>query len=199
MTGLHTALLACAALSALAGTAQAATILVDSGERIGTINFSDPLGQSFVAQGTQLQTIGLQFATLNPSAPQNTLTIALREGAGLTGNILRSLTVTPVNAGRDEPKLFSNFDFSGVMLTNGAAYTITLLNNGEGARNGIVFGPDLINPPFGTEFEPDAYVPGRVFSTGNFGGCGTNPPQCDLNSASSLPTPQRCRSRQAGR
>jgi hypothetical protein len=167
MTRLHTVLLAFAASSALAGTAQAATILVDSGERIGTISFSDPLGQSFVAQGTQLQTIGLQFATPNPSAPQNTLTIALREGAGLTGNILRSLTITPVNAGRDDPKLFSNFDFSGVTLTNGAAYTITFLNNnGEGARNGIVFGPDLINPPFGTEFEPDAYVPGRVFSTG---------------------------------
>jgi hypothetical protein len=164
-----------------APAAQATTILVDSGERIQTIAFADPLGQTFLAPASRLISIGLQFATLNDPAPQNSVTVAIRASASLTGTILASSTFTPVNAGRFDPKPFTDIAFPGVNLTVGQAYTITILNNGSGARNGIVFGPDLIDPPFGTVFEPDAYPDGTLLFTGTLGGCGTNPASCDLN------------------
>jgi hypothetical protein len=161
--------------------ATATTILVDSGERIQTISFADPLGQTFKAPGINLVSVGLQFATLNPTAPQNTLTVAIRKGASLTGTVLASRTFLPANVGRFDPKVFTHLDFTGVTLVLGAMYTITVVNNGAGARNGIVFGPNLLNPPFGTEFGPDAYPDGELLFTGSLGGCGINPPSCDLN------------------
>jgi hypothetical protein len=165
----------------VAAPANAATILVDSGERIQTISSVDPLGQTFLAPASKLVSVGLQFATLNPTATQNTVTVAIRQGAGLSGTVLASSTFTPVNAGRFDPKVFTDIVFPGVMLKVGKPYTITILNNGSGVRNGLVFGPDLINPPFGTEFEPDAYPDGTLLFTGSLGGCGTNPASCDLN------------------
>lgn len=170
--------LACVAASSFATGAGAATILVDSGERIVTMSFADPMGQSFTAIGTDLQSIGVQFATLNPSGPQNSVTVALREGDGLDGTILRELTLTPANVGRDDPKVFTDFDFSGITLELGSRYTFTLTNNGSGSRNGIVFGPNLITPsgPYG----PDAYADGRAYFTDFSGNCQTTP-DCDLN------------------
>jgi hypothetical protein len=175
--------LALAAAAMLAAVpAAAATILVDSGTRIQTIAFTNGIfGQSFLAPGTDLQSIGVQFATLNPAAAQDSVTFALREGVGLSGTVLASSTFTPTNVGRDDPKVFTDIDFTGITLVAGAAYTFTLVNNGSGARNGVVFGPQLINPPFGTEFGPDAYADGGLLFTGStFSPCAALD-RCDLN------------------
>lgn len=161
--------------------AAAATILVDSGERIQTMSFTSGIfGQSFLAPGADLLSIGVQFVTLNPAAPQNSVTVAVREGAGLSGAVLASTTFVPVNEGRFDPKVFTDIDFSGVTLVPGAAYTLTLVNNGGGARNGIAFGPNLLNPPFGPDFGPDAYVDGDLLFNGGFSPCPTLD-RCDLN------------------
>ncbi len=167
------------ALAAAAFPAAAATILVDSGERIQTMSgTSGTFGQSFLAPGTDLLSIGVQFATLNPTAPQNSVTAAVREGAGLSGMVLASTTFVPVNEGRFDPKVFTDIDFSGVTLVPGDAYTLTLVNNGGGARNGIVFGPNLLTPsgPYG----PDAYADGDLLFNGGFNPCASLD-RCDLN------------------
>lgn len=169
--------LSAAALAMVALPGAATTILVDGGDRIQTMSFTNGIfGQSFLAPGAELLSVGLQFATLNPAAPQNDVTVAIREGAGLGGTVLGSTTFVPVNVGRFDPKVFTDIDFSGITLVPGAAYTITLLNNGNGARNGIVFGPN------GPAFGPDPYADGSLIFTGNFGSCNTPAvPACDLN------------------
>jgi hypothetical protein len=168
---------------ALAAPAGAAVLVNDVGVRIQTMSFTGgEFGQSFLAPGAELLTIGVQFATLNPTAAQNSVTVRLREGEGLGGAILGAITLTPTNTSRDGPFVFTDFDFSGIFLSPGAAYTLTLVNNGGGARNGIVFGPNLINPPFGQEFGPDPYPDGRLIFTAGFNPCGgAQVPQCDLN------------------
>ncbi|MFN7177316.1 MAG: PEPxxWA-CTERM sorting domain-containing protein [Thermaurantiacus sp.] len=175
--------LAAVAALAVAAPAAAAELVVDTGLRIQTMSFTGgEFGQSFLAPGAELLTIGVQFATLNPAAAQNSVTVRLREGEGLGGAILRAITLTPVNTGRDGPFVFTDFDFSGILLDPGVAYTLTLVNNGGGARNGIVFGPNLINPPFGQEFGPDPYPDGRLIFAAGFNPCGgAQVPQCDLN------------------
>lgn len=170
-------------LPILACAPASAHILVNEvGMRIQTMSGTGgEFGQSFLAPGAELLTLGVQFATLNPTLPQNSVTIRLREGAGLGGPILGSLTVLPENQPRTGPFVFSDFDFSGITLVPGAPYTITLVNNGSGGRNGIVFGPNLVNPPF-LPFGPDPYPDGRLFFAFGFNPCGTvSAPDCDLN------------------
>lgn len=173
---------AAVALAAITLPAAAATIVVDAGTRIQTMSFTNGIfGQSFVSPGTELVSVGLQFATLNPTGVQNSVTVAIREGAGLDGAVLGTTTFSPVNVGRNDPKVFTTIDFAGIGLTLGADYTITVVNNGGGSRNGIVFGPNLIDPPFGREFGPDAYPDGGLLFTGNaFSPC-TTLQRCDLN------------------
>lgn len=169
------------AIAALPAAALADTIVIDSGTRIQTLSAADPLGQSFIATGNVLQSIGLQFATLNPGAIADSVTVSILNGAGFGGAVLGSVTASPMNVGRNDPKIFTDFTFSGLSLVNGGAYTIQVVNNGSGAGNGLLFGPNLNNPPFGSTFGPDAYAPGKMFFTGNVGGCGINPASCDLN------------------
>jgi hypothetical protein len=170
------------ALACAAVPATATTLVVDSGTRIQTMSFAGGVfGQSFIAPGTDLQSIGVQFATLNPTAAQDSVTITVREGAGLTGAVLGSSTIVPVNVGRNDPKVFTDIDFTGVTLVSGASYTFTLVNNGSGPRNGILFGPSLIDPPFGQVFGPDAYADGDLLFSGSaFSPCRTLD-RCDLN------------------
>jgi hypothetical protein len=167
---------------ALAAPASAAVLVNDVGLRIQTMSGTGgEFGQSFRAPGAQLLTIGVQFATLNPTAAQNSVTVRLREGEGLGGAILRAITLTPINTSREGPFLFTDFDFSGILLNPGAAYTLTLVNNGSGARNGIVFGPNLVTPPF-LPFGPDPYPDGRLYFQAGFNPCGSaSAPECDLN------------------
>lgn len=170
------------AIAALSAPAAAATILVDSGTRVQTMSFTNGIfGQTFLAPGADLLSVGVQFVTLNPTAAQNSVTAAVRQGAGLSGTILGSTTFIPVNTGRANPYVFTDIDFSGIVLLPGAAYTLTLVNNGSGPRNGIVFGPNLLNPPVGPDFGPDAYADGALLFTGNaFSPCATLQ-RCDLN------------------
>lgn len=174
--------LALLALAGLSAPATAGVVLVDSGIRIQTMSFTNGIfGQSFVSPGVELLSVGVQFATLNPAAQQNSVTVAVREGVGLGGTVLGSRTITPVNGGRFDPFVFTTIDFAGTTLERGGRYTLTLVNNGSGARNGIVFGPNLVNPPFGPDFGPDAYAGGSLLFTGNtFTPCATLQ-RCDLN------------------
>lgn len=179
--------LAIAALLAVSALpAKAAVIEVVTGARIQTMSFTNGIfGQSFLAPGTDLLSVGVQFATLNPASARNTVTVSILNGAGLTGPVLATRTITPVNAPRTGPFVFTNIDFTGTTLTAGAAYTLALLNNGAGAGNGIVFGPSLV--PF---TGPDAYAGGRLFFTGNaFNGCATVAAGCDLDFRVEATTP----------
>ena len=109
-------------------SAQAATIIQDSGVYDLAIGAYDPIGQSFVAEDPLLDAIAFAFSDMNPTWPNDPITMTLYEGAGFSGTMVTTVTQTlpdilPSTSASPE---FIDFDFSGTSLVVGNTYTAAI-------------------------------------------------------------------------
>jgi hypothetical protein len=97
-----------------------ADIIYDEADGWMTINFYEPLGQTFTADIDYLSpTIGLYFYDVN-NVETGLLTMSLYEGKGFDGSLLSSNTFS------FSPGCIGYYDvaFSGISLSAGRIYTI---------------------------------------------------------------------------
>ena len=143
--------------------AQAETTIVTggSGQRATTIPFTGTIGQSFTVNDTLLQSFGFQFNTLNASQANAPVTLTIRQGAGLTGDIIASVTETLFGIPATREPAFFDFDFTGTTLISGQSYTALLTTSSS--RYGLIYGPD-INIFTGQFLGGDAYANGSLIS-----------------------------------
>jgi hypothetical protein len=102
------------------GVARATEILQNQFDAIAQIAAFQPIGQSFVAEATQVQVaIAFGFEEVNPGFPNEPLEMSLYQGEGLGGPLLSTVTFSLPNGFTG----FFNVDFSSVLLDVGAVYT----------------------------------------------------------------------------
>lgn len=120
-----TGLLACVALSAGAARAD---IVQDGGIFDRAISAYQPIGQTFTAVDAQISQIAFAFSNINPSFPNDPVTMSLYAGEGFDGALLGavSMTLPSVLPGTSDTPEFIDFDFSGTTLTLGEVYTIAV-------------------------------------------------------------------------
>ena len=120
------ALMSTIVVSCFLTQAHAALISVDLGEADGSAVFSsEAQGQSFTAEDEDILVIGFGINDANPHLDLVSVTATLYEGAGNTGTVLGTVSVTPpAGVYYEEPMV--DFDFSAVTLTVGAVYTAML-------------------------------------------------------------------------
>ena len=129
------------------GVCWAGEILQNQFDQIAQIAAFQPIGQSFVAEDSQI-TVGIAFGfeEINPGAPNSPLEMRLYQGEGFAGSLL---SVVPFSL----PMGFIGFfdvDFSSVSLDVGALYTAA------------VTVPSL-SPLWGVQFSTsDVYPVGRL-------------------------------------
>lgn len=177
-SGLAKSMVALAAAVALAGTAQAVEVVQNSGQFDLAIAAFDPVGQSFVAPESQLQTIGFAFSDINPTLANDPITITLYQGAGFAGQVVASVvqTLPSVLPGTLAPPSIIDFNFSGTTLVTGQTYTAALTTTNS-FKVAVVYSG------------VDAYAGGQAFITGS--SASFVPGQSDLNfRVTALPVPE---------
>lgn len=173
--------LAMGAAALVATAAPAADFQVISGTRGATVAFVDPIGQSFTAIDSMLNSIGFQFQGLNTGDANTPLTFTLYAGEGFGGTVLAARSVTlPASAVSSRTPTWFDIDLGSVATTIGQKYTgaFTATTN----RAALTFGPDF-NIYTGVPLSGDAYAGGKLVSTGDpdaYNYC-TNSGNCDLN------------------
>lgn len=172
---------ACCSAVALTASAQAADFQVISGTRGATIAAFDPIGQSFTAIDSMLNSIGFQFQGLNTGDANTPLTFTLYSGEGFGGAVLATRSVTvPTSAVSSRTPTWFDIDLGGVSTAVGQKYTgaFTATTN----RAALTFGPDF-NIYTGQPLGGDAYAGGKLISTGDpdANGYCTKSGNCDLN------------------
>ncbi|MBT2989418.1 MAG: hypothetical protein KME48_07480 [Candidatus Thiodiazotropha sp. (ex Ctena orbiculata)] len=154
----------------LISTAEAATIIQNSGQFDLAIAAYDPIGQSFIAEDLRLGSIAFAFSDMNPTLANLPVTMTLYEGAGFGGNVVNSVaqTLPAVLPGTYDTPQFIDFNFSGTDLTIGDTYTATV-TTGSSYKVGVVYNG-----------LSDAYLGGQLFhsSASPLSSC---PSGCDLN------------------
>ena len=136
-------------------SALASTIIIDGGYPAPTISveFGSPIGQSFTAEDSLLETIAFAFAELNPDSPNDPITLTLYEGTGAEGNEIMSVTQV-VELSTNSTHEFINFDFTGTVLQVGNVYSAALTTsstllgityNGDSYAGGYMFSNDPID------------------------------------------------------
>ena len=153
--------LSLSAVATTAAHAETTVITGGSGQRAFTIPYAGTIGQSFTVNDTVLQSFGFQFNTLNALQSNAPVTLTIREGAGLTGDIVASVTATLFGIPATRAPTFFDFNFSDTALISGQSYTALLSTNS--ARYGLVYGPD-INLSNGQFLGGDAYANGSLIS-----------------------------------
>ncbi|WP_233150815.1 PEPxxWA-CTERM sorting domain-containing protein [Sphingomonas mollis] len=167
------ALIASAAIATFAApAADAATTVVQGGTRGLQLSVFGPAGQSFVATEQNLLSFGFEFTSVNPTS-NDPITLTLRAGAGLTGAVVATRTLTlPDIVPRNN--VWQDFNFTGTSLTVNGVYTALLSTTST--KFAVLYGPPLPS----TGVAPDAYAGGSLISTrAQTGYCLTGP--CDAN------------------
>jgi len=102
-------------------------ILQDAGQFDRAIAAFDPIGQTFVAIDPVLSTIAFAFSDINPTSPNEPITMTLYAGTGFSAP-LHSVTQTlpAVLPPPTAPPQFIDFDFTGIATTVGATYTVAV-------------------------------------------------------------------------
>lgn len=118
----------CAAIAGAIAPAASADIIQDQGVFDHAISFFDPVGQTFTAVDPQISAIAFAFSDINPSSPNDPVTMSLYEGVGFDGTLIASTTQTlpAVLPSTSATPQFIDFDFTGVSLTVGAIYTVAV-------------------------------------------------------------------------
>jgi hypothetical protein len=157
--------------AALLGGQARADIVQDSGVFDLAISFHQPVGQSFTAADTRISAIAFAFSDINPTFPNDPVTMSLYAGEGFGGTLLASVTQTlpAVLPGTSATPEFFDFDFSGVELDVGSVYTVTTSNS---PKVGVVYsqsnpyaGGVLYTPEYGgavAEWDLNFRVTGEV-------------------------------------
>jgi hypothetical protein len=157
---------ACAVAACVLGiVASPASALAGTIEQLGEnassqIDFSEPIGQTFIADGDpQLLSIGFGFSNQNSGNFNGNTTVVLYEGVGVGGTLVASVS----EALPDLPafaETFFDFDFSGenVQLTPGQVYTALVYRSNS--RWSL-----QRNNPNSSPFAPD-YAGGHLMSMG---------------------------------
>ncbi|MCL4779447.1 MAG: VPLPA-CTERM sorting domain-containing protein [Gammaproteobacteria bacterium] len=131
-----------------------------------------PIGQSFVANGTQLQSIAFSFYQLENSAGDGLITMTLYSGSGFGGAVLGSETLLIDSSTLPISTFFGtnfiDFDFTGTSLTIGQTYTAGVSSSDQ--KVAVAYGPE-------------AYAGGQLFQTPLYSPLtNCNPSSlCDLN------------------
>jgi len=167
-----------------AGSASAAeTIEVVSGPtgaRGVQIMAYGPVGQSFTAIASNLTSFGFQFQTFNAGAASAPVVWQLLAGAGLSGAVVATRTLSlPTNLPA-RTVMFYDFDITGTDVVVGQQYTAVVST--MTTRYGIALGPEY-NIFTGAPLGGDAYAGGRAYFTQNaFPNCTDSAASnCDLN------------------
>ncbi|HYE61351.1 MAG TPA: hypothetical protein VD997_05090 [Phycisphaerales bacterium] len=128
----------------LVGMGTASADIVNAGGQFDrTISVRDPVGQSFTAVDADIGAISLAFSDINPSFPNDPVTIAVYAGAGVTGALLdqRTVTLPAVLPGTLATPEFIDIDFTGLTLTPGQVYSIAV-TTGSSPKVALVYGPN---------------------------------------------------------
>ncbi len=121
------------------------------------ISFHQPVGQSFTAVDAQISAIAMAFSDINPSFPNEPVTMALYEGEGYGGALIASVTQTlpAVLPSTSATPQFIDFNFTGVDLVPGSVYTV-VVTTGTSPKIAVVYsqsdpytGGDLYTPVYG--------------------------------------------------
>lgn len=143
---------------ALACGSAGADIVQDAGVFDLAISFHQPLGQSFTAVDAEISAIAMAFSDINPSFPNDPVTMSLYAGAGTGGTPIASVTrtlpaVLPSTSATPE---FIDFDFSGVVLVPGSVYTVAVTTSSS--------------PKIAAVYSRSDPYPGGVLYTPEYGG-----------------------------
>jgi hypothetical protein len=154
---------AVALLLLVTGSANAA-LIENSGEVTGAAGLwaYSPIGQSFIANGSELQSIAFSFVQVSVSPPGNGLvTMDLYSGSGFGGTLLGSQTLFIDSSSLPEDGAnFIGFDFTGITLAIGQTYTagvsssdqkIFVERGGNTYAGGQLFETPLYVPSYGCD------------------------------------------------
>lgn len=155
-----------AALSFAMPASAAETLEVVSGpagSRSVTISAADPIGQSFTAFTDTITSVGFQFASLNPTHTNQSITLSILAGETLSGAALFSSAFTlPASINSRTPQWF-DIAVSNLAVTSGQLYSL-VLTTGSSARNALVLGPDYSYANGGGLVGGDAYAGGKLLT-----------------------------------
>jgi hypothetical protein len=170
--------------------AAAATLEVISGptgQRAVTFPAFGPVGQSFTAFDSQINSVGFQFNALNPSATNTPFSLSLLAGSTLSGPALFTTSFTLPTSINSLTATWFDVAVSNWAVTTGQSYTLVLSTSS--ARNGIILGPE-INIFNGQVLGGDAYAGGTaLFTSQPYQGFCQSSGICDLNFRVSGSTP----------
>ncbi|WP_133365722.1 PEP-CTERM sorting domain-containing protein [Qipengyuania sediminis] len=149
--------------------------------RLATISAFDPIGQSFTAFTDTITSVGFQFGSLNPSQPNDPITLSIFAGETLTGASLFTTNFTLPTSINSRTPTFFDIAVPNLTVTNGARYSLVLATGGS-LRNAVAVGPGF-NVGQNQFTGGDAYTGGRAFaSTALYSNCPNTPDSnCDLN------------------
>jgi hypothetical protein len=132
-----------------------------------TIDFFEPIGQSFTAEFADLTSIAFYYTTLNPGEANDPFTMFLYEGAGLGGTQLGSVNFSlPYTPPGSATYGYFDVNFSAIDLVVGNVYTAGVTTNGTSSL-------------WATAFSGNNYAGGQLYSANPQGFCG-NGATCDL-------------------
>ena len=152
-----------------------------AGTRSVSISAADPIGQSFTAFTDTITSVGFQFNSLNPTQPNDPITLRIFAGETLSGTALFTSNFTlPSSINSRTPQWF-DIAVSNLAVTNGQRYSL-VLNTGSSFRNALVVGPDF-NVQTGQFSGGDAYAGGRLLTnwSGIYANCQGANSNCDAN------------------
>jgi hypothetical protein len=143
---------------AFVGGIAGADIVQDQGVFDLAISFHQPVGQSFTAEDARISAIAFAFSDINPTFPNDPVTMHLYEGDGYGGTLVASVTRTlpAVLPGTSEAPVFFDFDFSGVELDVDSVYTVAVTTSNS--------------PKVGVVYSQSNPYPGGVLYTSEYGG-----------------------------
>lgn len=172
-----------ATLSFALPAAAAETLQVVSGPagtRAVSIAAFDPIGQTFTAFTDTITSVGFQFSSLNPSNPNDPITLRIFAGETLTGTSLFTNAFTlPASINSRTPQWF-DIAVPSLAVTIGQRYSL-ILQTSASFRNALVVGPDF-NPSTNQFSGGDAYAGGRLLSASTtFPNCAGATNNCDAN------------------
>lgn len=170
------------AMPAAAQTSQTLEVAANpQTNRLVSINFREPIGQSFTAFTDTITSVGFQFGSLNPSQPNNPISLNIYAGETLTGTSLYSTSFTLPSSINSRTPTWFDVALPDLAITNGSVYSLVLAT-GSSSRNAIAVGPGF-NVQTGQFTGGDAYTGGRAFaSQALYSNCPNTPGSiCDLN------------------
>ncbi len=151
---------------ALAAAPAAADIVQDAGVFDTAITFHGQIGQVFTAVDAEISQIAFAFSDINPTFPNDPVTMHLYAGEGFGGTLVHSVTqqLPGVLPGTSATPEFIDFDFSGITLTVGAMYTVAV-STSNSPKVAVVFSAA---DPYADGYMISAVEGAHTFSDLNF-------------------------------